>query len=210
MLAPRAVRWLAPVAAAFALDVGLLLATRPRGAPELALLGIAVALAVLLGFLAIFFRDPERPVGDGIVSAADGVVREVATSEGRLTISVFLGVTDVHVNRWPLDGAVEAIAAEGSGFRPAYRADAASNVRRRYLLRTEIGPVELVQIAGIAARRLVSFVEVGSSGKKGDRLGMIVLGSRVDVVLPADRAIAAVRVGERVRGASSTIARVVP
>jgi phosphatidylserine decarboxylase len=174
-----------------------------------AVAALAVAGAVWL-FLAAFFRDPERIPGSGVVSSADGRVRAVDREGDRWRISVFMNVSDVHVNRFPTDARVEAIRAAGSGYRPAYRPDADHNVQRSYLLSTALGPVEVVQMTGVVARRLVSFVREGSEGRKGERLGMIVLGSRVDVLLPAARVAPAVKVGDRVRAGASTIAREVP
>ncbi len=167
---------------------------------------LAVAGAVWL-FLAVFFRDPEREVGEGIVSAADGRVSAIEREGDRVRISVFMNVTNVHVNRFPLTAKVEAVDDAGSGFRPAYGRDAAENVRRRYALESALGPVEVVQITGILARRLVSFVKPGVLGHKGDRFGMIVFGSRVDVVLPGSRVELAVTVGDPVRAGVTTIAR---
>ncbi len=178
--------------------------------PGAAFGAVAAALAVALGlavFFAIFFRDPERKPGEGIVSAADGRVRAIETSDGRLRISVFMNVTDVHVNRLPIDATVDAVSEGGSGFRAAYRPDAERNVQRRYRLATALGPVEVVQITGVFARRLVAFVRPGQAGRKGERFGMIVLGSRVDVLLPAARAVPAVAVGDRVRAGETPIAR---
>lgn len=208
MLAPRAGLFLGPVAAALLLDLAYL-AVRPAGL-LLPGAGIAAGLAGLLGFFLVFFRDPERPVGEGIVSAADGRVRSVERVGGQWRVSVFMNVTDVHVNRFPLDATVEATEPGGSGYRPAFEAEAEHNVQRRYRLSSGIGPVEVVQITGIVARRLVPFARVGATYRKGDRLGMIVLGSRVDVYLPADRATPTVRTGERVRAGASTIARLSP
>jgi len=171
---------------------------------------LAVAFGAVLAvwiFLAVFFRDPERVPGDGVVSAADGRVRAVERDGERWRISVFMNVTNVHVNRLPADARVESIADAGAGYRAAYRPDADHNVRRSYVLATAFGPVEVVQMTGVLARRLVSFVRPGSEGKKGERFGMIVLGSRVDVLLPAGRLTPTVAVGERVRAGVSTIAR---
>jgi phosphatidylserine decarboxylase len=206
VFAPGAGRFLGPPAGAAALLALLvLLRVAPPVAPYL--VGLLVLALALTAFFAIFFRDPERAAGAGIVSAADGRVRAVEREGDRWRISVFMNVSNVHVNRFPTDGRVEEITTEGSGHRPAYRADAGHNVRRRYRLSTELGPVEVVQMTGILARRLVSFVAVGTSRRKGDRLGMIILGSRVDVLLPADRASPAVEVGESVRAGTTTIAR---
>lgn len=205
MFAPGAARYLGALAA-----VLLVLAALPVvGAVSLSVpwgVGLLVGLAVWL-FLATFYRDPERTPGPGIVSAADGRVRAV-DREGRFwRVSVFMSVTNVHVNRFPLEGSVVGMEDGGGGFRAAYRPDAERNVQRRYRLATALGEVDVVQITGVVARRLVSFVRVGSEGRKGDRLGMIVFGSRVDVWLPADRATPTVKVGDRVHAGSSPIAR---
>ena len=206
MLAPRAGRFLAPVATLLALD---LLLVAWFGVHHAFLeIGVAVVLAGLLSFFAIFFRDPRRAIGDGIVSAADGRVRAVERIGDRWLISVFMNVTNVHVNRFPTDATVDGIEPSGAGYRPAYVPQAEGNVQRRYRLSTPIGAVDVVQITGIVARRLVSFVDAGSVHHKGDKLGMIVLGSRVDVLLPFDRVVPTVTVGNRVRAGATTIARI--
>ncbi|MFZ0699280.1 MAG: phosphatidylserine decarboxylase [Thermoplasmata archaeon] len=199
-------------------------ASRYLGAGLTALLVLAVLIALIAWwplwilvaalvaawiFFAVFLRDPDRAAGEGIVSAADGRVREVVRDGARWRISVFMNVTNVHVNRFPLAGRVESITTSGEGFRPAYRVDALHNLQRSYRIATAIGPVEVVQMTGIVARRLVSLVEIGDEGAKGSRLGMIVLGSRVDVLVPADRAEPAVSVGAAVHAGASTIARVI-
>ncbi len=166
-----------------------------------------VGAAALWAFLAVFFRDPDRPVGDGIVSAADGRVLMVGAEGDRWQIAVFMNVTDVHVNRFPMAGTVTSITRAGQGFRPAYDRDAEHNVRLHYGLSTAIGPVEVVAMTGIVARRLVPFVSVGDTRAKGERLGMIVLGSRVDVFLPKDRIVPLVVPGQRVHAGATPIAR---
>ena len=205
MFAPGAGRYLG-AGAAVLLFLALLpvLHAVPLSPAFVAVLG--AGLVVWL-FFAVFFRDPERALGEGVVSAADGRVRAVERDGDSWRISVFMNVTNVHVNRFPVDATVLEVQDGGEGFRPAYRPDADRNVQRRYRLTTPIGPVEVVQVTGILARRLVSFVRVGSVQKKGDRLGMIVLGSRVDVILPADRASPTVREGDRVLAGTSSIAR---
>jgi phosphatidylserine decarboxylase len=179
----------------------------PFSYPLLVLLLVGVGL---WGFFANFFRDPTRTIGSGVVSPADGKVRAVAVEGERTRISVFMNVTDVHVNRLPIDGTFTAIGSGGAGYRPAYRSDADRNVSRTYQLDTALGPVTIVQITGIVARRLVSFVQSGQARSKGDRFGMIVLGSRVDVLLPTARVRPSVKVGERVWAGRSTIAEIRP
>ena len=208
MFAPGAGRILAVSAAVLALVAGLVAVGTIHD--RIAASGGLLAGAAVWAFFAVFFRDPERPIGSGIVSAADGRIRAVERDGDRWRISVFMSVTDVHVNRWPTDVVVDSIRQEGAGFRAAYRPDAAGNVRRHYTLSTELGPVEVVQITGVVARRLVSFVHPGARGRKGERFGMIVLGSRVDVLLPAGRVEPCVAVGDRVRAGASSIARVRP
>jgi phosphatidylserine decarboxylase len=170
-------------------------------------IGAWVAAVAVWLFLANFFRDPERAPGEGVVSAADGRVREVRTVDAELLVSVFMNVTNVHVNRAPLAGTFARVHDAGAGRRPAYRKDADRNVSRTYELATAEGPVRVVQITGILARRLVSFVRPGAAVAKGERFGMIILGSRVDVFLPAARFRPAVQVGDRVTAGVTTIAR---
>jgi phosphatidylserine decarboxylase len=166
----------------------------------------AVAFLVLWGLLAVFFRDPTRPVGSGIVSPADGRVQFVQPEGDRVRVAVFMNVTDVHVNRIPIDAEVVAVGNGGHGFAPAYSDRAKGNVQREYRLRTSLGEVTVVQITGILARRLVSFIGAGDRVAKGDRLGMIALGSRVDLLLPLDRVEVRVRPGDRVRAGVTTVA----
>ncbi|MFZ0831284.1 MAG: phosphatidylserine decarboxylase [Thermoplasmata archaeon] len=174
--------------------------------PFLLGVGAAVVLSGLWVFFAVFFRDPERAPGEGVVSAADGRVTIVAEEEGRWRIAVFMNVTDVHVNRFPLDADVVGIDDSGEGFRPAYAPDATHNVQRRYRLNTRFGPVEVIQMTGLVARRLVSLVQPSESYRKGDRLGMILLGSRVDLLLPVGAFRPTVKPGDRVWAGRSTVA----
>ncbi|MGI0151173.1 MAG: phosphatidylserine decarboxylase [Thermoplasmata archaeon] len=203
MFAPRAGSHLTLF---FLLAVVLLLAAvrDPPLAADLEV--VALALAVLGSFLAVFFRDPERPVGAGIVAPADGRVVEILTEDRFVRIAVFMSVTDVHVNRFPMDARVRAVGEGGHGHAPAYRPHARGNVQRSYYLTTSVGEVEVVQITGVLARRLVSFVQSGEERRRGSRLGMIVLGSRVDLILPASRVTVIARVGDRVRAGVTPLA----
>lgn len=208
MFAPGSSGALAAGAALWALPAALFVSgVLPANAPGLALVGVVAALWV---FFVVFFRDPQRRPGTGIVAPADGRVREVVQEGGLWRVSVFMNVTDVHVNRFPLDGRVLERQDSGRGFRPAYAVGASHNVQRRYRLESAVGPVEVVQMTGLLARRLVSFVGPGDERKKGDRLGMIVLGSRVDLLFAAERARPTVRVGDRTRAGETTVAVEVP
>jgi phosphatidylserine decarboxylase len=205
VFAPGAGRPLGVAAGLLLLGVVLVLARELPASP--ALVGLLLLGGAFWLFFAVFFRDPERVTGEGVVSAADGVVRAVTEEGDRTRVSVFMNVTDVHVNRLPTDATVRRVGDGGSGYRPAYRSDADRNVARTYDLDTAYGPVQVVQITGVVARRLVSFVRAGQSGHRGDRFGMIVLGSRVDVLFPSGRLVPTVRPGERVWAGRSTIAR---
>ena len=172
------------------------------------------SLPVLLAlFFLWFFRDPERkvPTGPGeIVSPADGVVTQaewIETSGGsRLRISVFLSVFDVHVNRAPVSGTVKAVEYREGQFLNAMNSLSAV-VNEQTLVVLDAGTCEISykQIAGLLARRIVCTVKVGDRIQRGQRVGMIKFGSRVDVLLPAD-AVPKVDSGSRVRGGSTILA----
>ena len=205
MFAPDTGRFLLPSLLAIVVVVALLaIGVLPF---SLVYVGVLLIAASYWAFFAAFFRDPERSAGSGIVAPADGVVQEVEREAGSVRIAVFMNVTDVHVNRFPIAGRVEAIETSGAGFRPAFQPDARHNLQRCYRLSTSIGPVQVIQMTGILARRLVSFVKVGETHEKGERLGMVVLGSRVDLVLPAERVRVSASVGARVRAGETTVAR---
>jgi phosphatidylserine decarboxylase len=164
-------------------------------------------------FFLWFFRDPERkiPTGPGeIVSPADGVVTQaewIETSGGsRLRISVFLSVFDVHVNRAPVSGTVKVVEYREGRFLNAMNSlSAVVNEQTLVVLDTGTCEISYKQIAGLLARRIVCTVKVGDRIQRGQRVGMIKFGSRVDVLLPAD-AVPKVDSGSRVRGGSSILA----
>lgn len=207
MFAPRAGRYLAPPAAIALAAAGAAYALKGGPGAPFALAG-ALLFGGLTAFFAVFFRDPNRPVGAGIVAPADGRIRSVEAIGDRVRVSIFMNVTNVHVNRCPLEGRVTSVGEAGRGHAPAYSVRSDRNVQRRYGLATEVGPAEIVQITGSIARRLVSFVAVGASLGKADRFGMIILGSRVDLYLPLDRVEISVRPGDRVRAGTTSIGRV--
>ncbi|MCI4321184.1 MAG: phosphatidylserine decarboxylase [Thermoplasmata archaeon] len=206
MFAPAMGRYLGVLGAMLAVvTASFALGYVPRGG-----LTLIAALAIAWAFFAFFlwfFRDPERVPGPGIVSPADGKVIAVGPDGERTRIAVFMNVTDVHVNRFPLEGTVASVEDGGAGFRPAFHPDAIHNVWRKTTLDTAVGAVDVVQMTGILARRIVSFVGPGDHGAKGDRLGMIVLGSRVDLLFDPARARPTVKVGDRVTAGRTRVAR---
>ncbi len=154
-----------------------------------------------------FFRDPERTAtGPGIVAAADGVVRAVTREQsGATTISTYLNLLDVHVTRAPMDATVLDRNHRPGDHRRASSGAADANERLRWTLDTEYGVVVLTQYAGLVARRIVAYREPGAVLRRGDRIGLIRFGSRVDVTLPHGVS-ALVQPGQRLRAGASVIA----
>ncbi|GCD88864.1 phosphatidylserine decarboxylase [Nocardioides sp. LS1] len=154
-----------------------------------------------------FFRDPERrPAGPGLVAAADGKIREVVQREdGRWFVSTYLALYNVHVSRMPCDATVlEQDHIEGD-HRLAFADDAHTNERMEWLLDTAYGELEMTQFSGAAARRIIPYVGPGAVLRRGDRIGLIRFGSRVDLLLPVGL-VPTVREGQRVRGAQDVVA----
>lgn len=178
--------------------------------------GIAAAVALALGlFVAFFFRNPSREIPRderAVVAPADGrviAVSVIETTEGTkaLRIGIFLSIFDVHVNRAPVAGRVVAKRRDGDLYLAAFNPKAEQrNVRCTVTLQTQSGArVDVVQITGLIARRIVCQPAIGEWLTRGVRYGMIRFGSRTDVVLPADSQ-GRVSIGDRVRGGSSVIA----
>jgi len=167
---------------------------------------------VLGAFFLWFFRDPERPVPDGpgvVVSPADGRVTSVEqfTHEGanKKRISIFLNVFDVHVNRSPISGTITSLYYQKGKFGNAMSAGSSdANEQNIVTVKGEGQTVVFKQIAGLLARRIVFVPRTGDRLERGQRVGLIKFGSRVDVVL--DEAIEiGVKVGDRVAGGSSIL-----
>lgn len=170
------------------------------------------------GFFAYFFRDPQRPGPSdpaAIVSPADGkvvIVDEV--QEDRFLhgpakrLAIFMNVFDVHVNRAPVAGTVADIRHQPGKFKAAFlkEADRLNEQQATLLDRDKGGQVLVVQIAGLLARRIIGFVKPGQKLARGERLGMICFGSRVDLYLPPESEIL-VKVGDRLKAGSSTVGR---
>jgi len=182
---------------------------RERG---LFLLLSAVLFLVLAGLVLNFFRDPERPIptlAQAIISPADGRVVQIVREdyEGRpvCRLSIFMSPLDVHVNRAPIAGMLKEVSYRKGAFRMAM-AEAASveNEQNVFTLEGEQGRVVVKQIAGILARRIVFWKRLGDSLERGERVGMIKFGSRVDVLMEPDVALS-IKVGDHVRAGSSIL-----
>jgi len=174
-------------------------------------LGLYLATFLLLflaGFVAFFFRNPKREIPEDprvIVSPADGRVVKVERVGNVTKLSIFLSIFNVHVNRSPIAGRIEAIDYKTGRFRAAFN-HAASVENERNIIMVAQGDLKLVftQIAGLIARRIVCWKQVGDIVAKGELIGLIRFGSRVDVLFPAGTE-ATVQPGTRVRGGSSPI-----
>jgi phosphatidylserine decarboxylase len=170
----------------------------------------AVPMFLLAVFCLYFFRDPEREIPDGpvAVSPADGkVVGILESNDAPARISIFLNVFDVHVNRAPIAGDVTSVEYTKGHFLVASRELASSqNERNKITIAGQGTSVGFSQIAGLIARRIVCYKQAGDHVAKGERVGLIKFGSRVDVFLGPEWEIL-VKPGERVAGGSSILAR---
>lgn len=169
-------------------------------------------LVVLLFFLQ-FFRDPERQAAAGMASAADGkVVRIDRITDPDLgdvdRLSIFMSPTDVHVNRFPLDGQVVSVTHVPGGHIPAWDKDSDRNERVVTVLDTAIGRIKVIQIAGTVARRIVPYISGGESAAKGERFGLIRLGSRCDLLVPPGSVAWTAKLGDQVYAGSTSIGRI--
>jgi len=175
---------------------------------------VLTAVPVLLAlFFLWFFRDPPRTIPQGaglIVSPADGkvdVAEWIETPEGgRLRITIFLNVFNVHVNRVPVGGVVEHVEFREGQFLNAMRPDSAVH-NEQTLITVDTGSykVSFKQIAGLLARRIVCNLKVGDRVERGQRMGLIKFGSRTDVLLPAEAKLW-VKKGQRVTGGKTVLA----
>jgi phosphatidylserine decarboxylase len=180
--------------------------------PAWALLPLLLAL-----FFLWFFRDPERVIPDAagaLVSPGDGKVTDVsfvtAGGEKQARISIFLSVFDVHVNRSPIAGVVREVRYQRGKFLNAMN-QASAEQNEQNIVRVE-GDGQVVvfkQIAGLLARRIVFYPKMGDRLERGQRVGLIKFGSRVDVLFDAS-AVLQVKIGDRVRGGASILAYLQP
>lgn len=168
---------------------------------------------LLVAFVSYFFRNPARSVPPGarlVVSPADGRVIKVATigqgQESRCQVSIFLNIFDVHVNRAPIEGELENLEYRRGRFKVASNEEAPRvNEQNILIIRGPEATLVMKQIAGLIARRVVCWKKAGQKMQRGEVIGLIRFGSRVDLLLPEDANVI-VRVGDRVKGGSSVIA----
>jgi phosphatidylserine decarboxylase len=172
----------------------------------------------LTAFLCFFFRDPDRKTPDApdaLISGADGVILGVQTltedqflKTEAICISVFLGLWDVHVTRAPMAGVVRELGYFPGKAIPAYK-ETSSKVNRYSMLFIEGERTSCLvkQIVGMAARRAIHWPERGQGVEKGERIGMMKFGSRLDLTFPINDVTVLVEKGQRVVAGETVIAR---
>jgi len=167
-------------------------------------------LYLAAAFCLYFFRDPERVVPEGpvAVAPADGKLVAIVPEPGGATrLSIFLSIFDVHVNRAPIAGTIASVEYKPGRFHVASREVAsAENEQNTVTLEGDGSRVVFKQIAGIVARRIVFYKKPGDRVEKGERVGLIQFGSRLDLLLGPEWEVV-VRRGEKVLAGSSIVAR---
>jgi phosphatidylserine decarboxylase len=177
----------------------------------------AIFPLLLAAFFLWFFRDPERTIpqeAGAVVSPGDGKVTDVSpvtSGNNKLTrISIFLSVFNVHVNRSPIAGTISEIRYQrGKYLNAMNQASAEENEQNIVTVEGDGQTVVFKQIAGLLARRIVFHPKVGDLLERGQRVGLIKFGSRVDVLLDATATLQ-VKVGDRVKGGASVLAHLQP
>ncbi len=201
MLAKGSMSW---IGAAFLLTAATgYFSMGSNGAIKVALYILSITGFLLTIFFIVFFRDPKRtPKGDKdeAVSPADGKVISIKDRK----LCIFMNIHNVHVNRAPLGGTVMEIDYKPGGFIPAFNKDSDVNERNHVIINTEYGNLELTQIAGVLTRRIVSYISEGNVVKRGERIGMIRFGSRVDIIIPEAYAYS-VEVGDKVKAGETIL-----
>ncbi len=171
--------------------------------------------AVLTLFLAFFFRNPKRRIPDDeslILSPADGRVMRVAEvydehflNAAGIKVTIFLSVFDVHINRSPIAGEIKYQHYTCGRFHPAYKSSVGCE-NERHSIGLENGDMRIVvtQIAGILARRIISWVTLGAALQRGERYGLIKFASCTEIIVPND-VVVLVKKGDRVKGGETVI-----
>ena len=170
-----------------------------------------IVILLLAAFVAFFFRNPKRTIPadpKAIVSPADGRVIKIERIGNSQKMSIFLSIFNVHVNRSPIAGTIEAVEYRRGKFKAAWD-NSASVENERNVIMVNNGELKIVftQIAGLVARRIVFWKKVGDRVEKGELVGLIRFGSRCDILFPSTTEIT-VEKGAFVRGGSSVIGRI--
>lgn len=188
--------------------IGTMLLTKQIQSIAMFILTISLLLEC---FFLMFFRDPERNIGTGIVAVADGKIQNIEEIQDKdvgksILISTFMNVQNVHVNRMPIEGEILSVTHIPGGYLPAFKKESERNERVVTLVQTTFGKIKIIQIAGTLAKRIVVYGKKGQQLSKGQRFGMIKLGSRVDIILPKTcKNNITITIGDRVLAGEDTI-----
>jgi len=166
---------------------------------HIAFLILLIISMIFQFFFLYFFRDVERKIGNGITSPADGRIIEISDNK----ISIFMSIFDMHVNLAPYNGKIIKMVYKKGEHKPAY-GDVSRNERMEVYMETDVGEIVVIQIAGIFARRILPYIKEGQYVKKGEKIGIIKFGSRVEMQIPENYKIV-VKKGEKIK-AGETIA----
>jgi len=197
---------------ALASGIVVLVISRLTGGALSVILSVFAGFFMLIaGFFIYFFRDPDReyPEGEGIVlSPADGRIMDIVQNRENTTIKIFMSPLDVHIQRAPVSGMIESVEYMPGKFLRAYEPAASlENEKNTIKMRDDkLEQFEVVQIAGIMARRIVCWVKENSRVSRGERIGMIKLGSQVNLKMPS-RVRVQVKPGERVVAGVTVVGR---
>lgn len=195
------------IGAAAGLSIGLM--QRAWARHSLILIVSSVLCAVLAFLLAWFFRDPEREPNpkdlalmghkNPILAPADGLVTDIAAKNGFLKVGIFMSPLDNHIQRNPLEGRVLEVTRSGSRRLAAFdpRATDLNVSATTAMMHEQLGVFRVRQITGMLARRILTWAQKGSHLKRGERLGMILLGSRVELELPEQKVTLLIKMKDR-------------
>jgi phosphatidylserine decarboxylase len=174
------------------------------------LYSFSVLLLTLLFPVLFFYRDPERniPANDKyILSPADGKILDIQKNDNTQIIKIFMSPLNIHVQRAPASGSIKAVHYKKGTFRPAYRKEVENeNEQNDIIMSTVHGDIEIKQIAGILARRIACWVDSDDKVAQGQRIGMIRLGSQVEVSFSSHLVLIA-KIGDKVKAGVTVIAK---
>lgn len=163
-------------------------------------------------FTLFFFRDPKREFSGSeniILSPADGKIIKIKEHDSKLTISIFMSVFNVHINRAPICGKIDESKHFQGNYIAAYKDKASEeNERLKWLVKGEKEEVEFIQIAGLVARRIHPYKKEGDTVQRGEKVGLIAFGSRVDITFNSFGKKILVKEGEKVKGGLTPLAEI--
>ncbi|HLC59816.1 MAG TPA: phosphatidylserine decarboxylase [Candidatus Nanoarchaeia archaeon] len=192
---------------------------------------ISVLALLIASFLLNFYRDPKRtiPTGNNIVSPADGrvisiidtTVREITVSKGMIgkirtmtkdiskecyVVSIFMSPLDAHINRAPIEGTIKSIRHANGKFFKAYDLEKSfENEKNEIIIENKNMKIKVIQIAGFLARRILCYAKVEDKVNKGQKIGMIALGSQATIIMPKSVKLK-IKINDKVKAGESIIA----